>query len=159
MSFAGIQYDESKHPRGAGGRFSSTGGSSDKQSRAVASHKPSTKAKQDLATQGERMVAKAIGGTCTKDNEPFDVVMVRGKKKYAIEVKTLVDNKNDKITMHPESLERKLKWARANKAVPYTVVVDMRSGTHQVYARFGVGSFRLAGLTKVKLNDLPGFLK
>lgn len=80
------------------------------------------------------------------NNQPFDVVVGRA----AIEVKVFVDQKNDKITMHPESLARKVSAARKLKVQAHTVVFDTRSGKPTIYYRKGVGSFRVGSLEKVE---------
>lgn len=121
-----------------------------KSGKATSSHKPSTKAKQDLATDAEKKIIKMLGGKGTGDNKPVDVVLERDGRVYGIEVKSISDNGNNKITMHKESLERKVKWGRSNHASLHTVVVDSRSGT--VLYRKGVGSFRIHTMTVVNNN-------
>ena len=94
------------------------------------------------------MITKAINGLATMDNSPFDVI-VRGK--FGIEVKTLVDQTNDKITMHPESLARKVASAKKlGLTSTFTVAVDVRTGTPQIYYKSGLGSFRLSTMTALK---------
>jgi hypothetical protein len=75
-----------------------------------------------------------------------------------IEVKTILPGaKNDKITMHKSSLGRKDKMLRQKEnrdARSHTVAVDTR-GDHPVYYhREGLGSFRLAHMTKSSLSSL-----
>ena len=144
-------------PSGPGGGEWTTGGakklaaartSSSRAATASATYKPSTKAKQDLATAAEKRVTKMLGGESTGDNLPVDVIVKGGGKTYGVEVKSISDNGNNKITMHPPSLARKLAWAKTNRASVHTVVVDTRSNT--VYYREGVGSFRLHTLTRVQ---------
>jgi hypothetical protein len=94
-------------------------------------------------------VAKALGATLIDDNEPLDVQGVAGGRKYGVEVKTFIHNTNDKVTIHPESLRRKLAWARREKAALHTVVVDLRGGGYAVYHRRGVGSFRLSAMNRL----------
>jgi hypothetical protein len=119
-----------------------------KAARALATHKPSTKEKQDLATAAEKKVAKLLGGEQTGDNLPVDVIVkTKAGKLHGVEVKSVSDNGNNKITMHPESLARKVKWEKQARGTVHTVVVDMRSGW--MYYRKGVGSFRLHTLTRV----------
>jgi hypothetical protein len=124
-------------------------GGDDRVARALATYKPSTKAKQDIADQGEAKVRKMLGGTRTGDNLAMDVLVdgPRGSL-HGVEVKTVIDNGNNKITMHPSSRRRKEEWAQENRARIHTVVVDSRSGT--VWYREGVGAFRLHTLTKVQ---------
>lgn len=144
-------------PRDEAGRFASGGGGgaataerprlSARAQRALATHKPSTAAKQRRAEASEAAVSRMVGGRGTGDNNPVDVV-VGG---HGVEVKTLVDNSNDKVTMHPDSRDRKERWARREGKRLHTVVVDARPrGGGQVYYRAGVGSFRLASMTPVR---------
>jgi len=116
-----------------------------------------TKEKERKATANEESVAKAIGGKRTGDNDAFDCLTNTG---LAVEVKTIIDGKNPKITMHPKSLRRKKKYIRKNKVRAFTVVVDERSGEKEFYVRKGVGSFRLVSMTKIdgleRLMDILG---
>jgi hypothetical protein len=135
-----------------GNQWTSGGGGSEKivnsrAARAIATYKPSTRAKQRLALDSVHKVAGIIGGTPTGDNQPMDVVVQTPKgKTIGIEVKTLIDNSNDKITMHPESLARKEQWTRQNKAEGHTLVVDKRGGKTIFYHRKGFGSFRVSNM-------------
>lgn len=132
-----------------GGKLAQARGASSKAERAKATYKPSSKAKQDIATASEQRVARMVNGENTPDNLPVDVLVrdSRGRL-HGIEVKSVTDNGNNKITMHPPSLERKHAWERSNKATIHTVVVDVRTNT--VFYRKGVGSFRLHTLTRVE---------
>src|SRR6516164_4849588 len=89
--------------------------------RAFDSHSPQSRVKTGIALAGEALIAKALGGRRFPRNEAFDVLVGRN----AIEVKTIVAG-GDKITMHPESLNWKIRWARDNGYKPWTVVVDAR---------------------------------
>jgi hypothetical protein len=134
---------------GASGRAGASGRtSSERAATAKATYKTSSKAKQDLATAAEQRVAKMLGSEPTPDNLPVDVVVKSGGKTYGVEVKSFSDNGNNKITMHPESLARKVAWGRSNHASIHTVVVDTK--TRSVFYRAGVGSFRLHTLTRVE---------
>ena len=131
-----------------------------KVSAAKASHKPSTAEKQRWAEGNEKTVASMTGGQGTDDNSPADVTTTINGKKHGVEVKTMVDNANNKITMHPSSRERKEKWGRQHNATMHTVVLDDRKafGTkgysgHRIYYKRGVGSFRLKNMTKVKSSN------
>jgi hypothetical protein len=138
-----------------------------KQQRAKASYKASTRRKQRLAEGQEPIIAKQIGARLpTESNFAVDVILdLPGKREVGIEVKTLVDQKNHKITMHPDSRRRKLAWKaeRPGKRALVTVIVDKRpkrlySG-HPYYIRHGVGSFRLKNVQPVeKLSDLLRFI-
>lgn len=118
---------------------------------ARATHKPSTSAKQALARESEAAVKTALRIKAMQGGNlhPVDAITKRGGRTFGVEVKTLMDNKNDKITMHPESVARKQQWARRERAALHTVVVDLRNGPAQMYHRSGIGSFRLGGLTPI----------
>jgi hypothetical protein len=155
----GEKFYSEDQPRDDHGRWTSGGESklSDRAQRALASHKPSTAEKQRWAEKNEAAVAKMLGGKTTDDNNPADVTAKSGGQLHGVEVKTLLDNKNDKITVHPESRARKEAWAKADGARLHTVVFDDRNrfGTsghsgHRLYYREGVGAFRLAGMTPVR---------
>ena len=144
----------------AGGQHIYIGGDAEEKSakvqKALASFKPSTKAKQDIADASEKELAKGLGMDRTEDNAPYDLQY----GKVAVEVKTLIDNTNDKITMHPESRERKLEAAKVDKLRPYTVVVDKRGPSPKFYYAKGVGSFRLGSMTPVgSMRELRGVLR
>ena len=102
------------------------------------------------AAASEHAVARMVGGAKTDDNDPMDVVGTSNGRKFGVEVKTLTAQSNDKITMHPESKDRKEAWGRKNKATLHTVAWDKRNGANDIYYRSGVGSYRLKGMTKVK---------
>lgn len=151
---AGYNDDE---PRDEHGQWTSGGPGSSKMSarakRALISHKPSTAKMQQHAESNETDVKAMVGGETTGDNAAMDVVVKSGSQLHGVEVKTLLHNSNDKITMHPPSRRRKEAWARKNNAVVHTVVLDDRKGRansgHRLYYRRGVGAFRLEKMTKV----------
>lgn len=121
----------------------------------------------------EPAFALKIGGFSFKDNELVDVVVGSGGiVKHGIELKTMVDNSNNKITMKGDAMARKRKWARQNKAQIHTVVIDDRNvfnakgkGKHDeskrvYYYRRGVGSFRVQNMYRVEggINELKTLL-
>ncbi len=136
---------------GSGQRGHTT--SRERAARAIANYKPSTRAKQQVALASEKEVAQILHGQHLEDNEPMDIVASRGK--VGVEVKTLVDNKNDKITCHPESRLRKEQWVKTNHAIGHTVVVDKRGNPPpKYYYHAGFGAFRLAGMAQVTPSQL-----
>jgi len=152
-----IKNYSSSQPRGSDGRFGSGGGGgggttkdAKRQGLAKISHKPATVKKQRLAEAEQAILAKALGGQNTDDNEAFDVIVGQN----AVEVKTLIDNSNDKITMHPSSLLRKKKYARSHKLKAHTVVIDARSIRRKYYYRDAVGSFRITAMERVSKSEL-----
>jgi hypothetical protein len=138
-------------PRAANGRFGSGGESTTHRgTSARTSYKPVTVAKRQIAKRSEVVLAKALAMKHTENNAPFD--LLGGNK--AVEVKTMVDQSNSKVTMHPDSLSRKLRYARQNKVQPWTIVVDRRPVAEaNYYVRKGVGSFRLSSMTPVPSVD------
>jgi chromatin segregation and condensation protein Rec8/ScpA/Scc1 (kleisin family) len=118
--------------------------------RAKLTYKPSTKAKQHLAADSERRIARIFKTVPTTNKAPFDTLFTHQGRLQSVEIKTLMDNKNDKITMHKDALLRKVRWALKNKSISHTVVFDRRGARPKMFYRRGVGSFRLSSLTAVK---------
>ena len=125
---------------------------SERSERALATYKPCTRDVQVIALANEKRLvhmipgAKSIGG-----KKPFDVWVTPARRKKptdVIEVKTIVRGKNNKITMHKDSLARKNEEIKGlgNPKV-HTVVFDERTGKY--YYREGLGSFRLTQMTEV----------
>jgi len=110
---------------------------SDRAKRALASYKPCTRKVQTQAKANEALLAQMIRGEHIGDNKPFDVL----KHNNRIECKTIVRGTNDKITMHKESLARKVNEAKKLRITAHTIVFDDRND--RVYYKKGVGSFRL----------------
>ena len=119
----------------------------------------------------EPQLAKATAGLSLQDNEPVDVIVMKsGIMQHGIELKTMVSNKSDKITMKKESLQRKRVWQQDNFAPFHTVVFDDRDvynangpGQHnesarKIFYRRGAGSFRVPTMHQVadisELNSL-----
>jgi len=144
-----------------GGQFCSGGGKVPaapnlKAVLAKATHKPSTAAKQQIADKSEKYLSSKLRISRTDNNSPFDLK----SRKVGIEVKTLVDNKNDKITMHKASLARKVKAANAEKLKTFTIVIDKRAKQTKYYYREGLGSFRVKGLKSVQsIEELRKVIK
>jgi hypothetical protein len=137
------------------GRFCSTGRSASRAQRARETFKPATREKQKIADRSEAHLAEVLRADRTPNNSPFDLI----KGKHGIEVKTLIDQKNSKITCHPESCARKRSAARKLKVRPHTIAIDLRGGTAEYYYARGVGSFRLGGMKKVTLSELQEIFK
>jgi hypothetical protein len=124
-----------------------------KVAKAKASYNPMNKEKKRIATENEVKVADITGGRHTLDSDAFDVIL----PKSVVEVKTIVAGKNDKITMHPESIRRKQTLAKQMKMKGHTVVFDNRNG--KIYYKKGFGSFRLGNMQEVSsLNELGRLL-
>lgn len=125
--------------------------------RALKAFVPADAKAQQHAEANELEVRSIIGGTRTDDNLPVDVVTNVGGKVKGVEVKTIINGRNNKITMRKAAIEKKVKWARSNRGTVHTVVLDDRGrlgnkgySGHRVYYRKGTGSFRLGAMTKVK---------
>jgi hypothetical protein len=145
---------------------------SKKQMLAKLTHKPSTAQVRAVAIRNEVDLRDNLRIAGIKDvyqegdNAPFDVWVgadpekwysgaSKKKPTHVIEVKTIVRGKNNKITMHTESLARKKKEARKfgkKNTQVHTVVFDERNGKY--YYKEGVGSFRLNSMKEVTIDDL-----
>ena len=152
-------WDENAHPRDEHGRFGEGSGSEaerhreDQQSRrserARGSHNPLTKEKERLSYESEVHLSGALGLPHNGDNLPFDLE----SKRIGVEVKTLVDQKAGKLTVHPESRIEKLRVAEERGLKPYMVAVDKRTSEHRYYARAGIGSYTLKSMKEFKSVD------
>lgn len=111
----------------------------------------------------EPILAAGIHGVSLRDNEPVDVVVLRkGKVAHGVELKTMVSNSNNKITMKSSAMQRKTAWMQEHGAPYHTVVFDDHAvfnasgqGLHdeskrQIYYKRGFGSFRVGSMHPVK---------
>lgn len=120
-----------------------------------------TKRSQAIAARNEiKLAAWLKDSVRLPDREPFDVWIGKTMKnpKHLIEIKTIVRGKNNKITMHGDSLARK--WKEANKfprAEVHTVIFDER--TKRIYYRNDLGSFRLNQMEEVTQAFLKKIFK
>jgi phage gp29-like protein len=140
------------------GRFAEEGGgkSESRSERAARTYKPVSMEKRRIARESEKKVAEALGMERTPDNSPYDMLAPH----VGVEVKTLTDQKNGKLTMHPEALAKKQEQAKAEHLRAYTVAVDKRGGGESYYAAKGVGSFRLGTMIPMgSMAELRGFIK
>lgn len=119
---------------------------SEKAKRALKYMKPMTADKHKQAMKVQGKVARALGGYETNDNKPFDVYV---GQKAAIEVKAIIDQTNDKITMNARAIRLKNDAIEKNGLTAFTVAVDIRGGSTKIYYRQGIGSFRLGSMTPV----------
>jgi dsDNA-binding SOS-regulon protein len=130
------------------------------------------KVSQDIAERSEIVLAKALGIPKSGDNLAFDV----RNDDVAIECKTLVNGKNERISMGKAALGRKIAEQRAEGLKAYTVVVDRRAeyssrighgakvgdpltGHATYYYKEGLGSWRLGSMTKVTIAELKEIIK
>lgn len=120
-----------------------------KQAIAVKNAVIADKSTQDLAEKAEQMVTKFLKAEQSKNDAPVDVQLKVGHTLYGIEVKSLILQNNDKITMKRDAVQRKLNWAAENKGKLATLAVDFRGTKLSVYYREGVGAFRLGKMQKV----------
>ena len=135
---------------------------SERSLRALKAFKPANARIQRHAERNERLLRERIGGTATRlvQNEPVDLLVTFGDKKVGVEVKTLINNENDKITVRSKALEKKRRWGKENDAEIHTIVIDDRDAYnpklfsgHKVYHRDDTGSFRLGTMTKVESDE------
>lgn len=147
-----------KPPKSKGSGAPAKSSLSERAQKAKAAHKLVGKDIQRYCEEhNEPRVAKKLGGKSLRNNEPVDVVV----GKHGIELKTMVDNGNNKITMKRSAMERKADWERRNKADFHTVVADHQKvynakgpGQHDYskeafYYRRGYGSFRVGSMHRV----------
>ena len=130
------------------------------------------KVSQDIAERSEVILAKALGIPKSGDNLAFDV----RNDDIAIECKTLVNGKNERISMGPRALARKIAEQRAEGLKAYTVVVDRRAeyssrigrgakvgdpltGHATYYLREGLGSFHLSTMEKMTIAQIRERIK
>lgn len=107
----------------------------------------------DMATRRRaftniRDLVIVIGGEYVIGNGPFDVF----KSGRAIECKTIVRGDCDVITMHPDSLARKVAFVKVNKLTAHTVVFDDRNG--RIYYKEGIGSFKINDMEEVSFGEV-----
>lgn len=143
--------------------------------------KPVGKEVQRYSEEGnEAQLASMLGrgAHAVDDNAPTDVEWKTGGALHGIELKTMVDNANSKITMKADAIARKRKWEKANKGIMHTIVIDDSSvipgktieektkaigkfletgdatgfdfGKRKIYYRRGYGSFRTSSMHEVK---------
>jgi hypothetical protein len=150
---------EARRPRGVagGGEWTTIGGGpitdlvpSEKMKTALRAQVHCGVEKQTIADEQERITSKGIGIPRTKDNSAFDF----RNKKTGVELKTMVDSRNGKITMSKAALGRKMAEAKSEHLKTYTVVADKRSGGTQYYVKEGLGSFRVGSMTRATLPQI-----
>ena len=131
---------------------------SDKAQRALRSMNKCGAEKQRIADKSEAKLSKALGVPRTKDNSAFDL----RNDDVGIEIKTMVDGKNDKVTMSRAALGRKMaeKEAEGKDFKTFTVVADVRGGgAAKYYVSEKLGSIRLGSMTSISLADLRAMVR
>ncbi len=176
-------------PRNAQGEWATGGGSrTESHSAPVPEQKPGTRAERAKAAHvmvdktiqryaeehNEPRFAEAVGGESYRDSEPVDVgIRAGGRVAHGLELKTMVSNSNNKITMKSSAMEKKKAWQEQTGAAFHTVVLDDQNvfqakgqiddhtpGTQgyadlhdaskrQIYYKRGAGSFRVNGMHPV----------
>ena len=156
--------DQPRVPAGqhGGGEFGSGGGGvavvfqpSEKMQRAMEAYKGGGLEAQRIADKQEGIMSRALGVPRTADNSAFDC----RNDKVGIELKTMIESKNGKITMNKAALARKLAEAKKDNLKMFTVVADKRGGSTSYYYREGVGSFRVGSMTPVSLSELRSIVR
>lgn len=127
--------------------------------------------KKDLARwQKEAKRWRASKEAGEKRPAPMDL---SGAAAHGIEMKTMVDNTNAKITMDSYSQVRKLEWEQEHDAIFHTVILDDQAvfnakgeGKHDeskrriLYRRGVAGSARIGGLYECKdMDELKRLMK
>jgi len=145
---------------------------SKKQLLAKLNQKPNNAQIQTIALNNEVELRDVLRSAGIKDayqegdNAPFDVWVGADPEKWytgtsakkpthVIEVKTVVNNSNNKITMPGDAMVRKRKEARKfgkKNTKVHTIVFDERDG--KMYYRDDIGSFRLSAMEEVTLDDV-----
>jgi hypothetical protein len=158
-----IRHDSAK--RAAKDADRKKNGMSDKAKKAQAAHKYVGADVQRYSEEhNEPILAKSIGGVSLRDNEPVDVVIhdKGGQIQHGVELKTMTDNANGKITMSAGAIDKKMAWAKKNHADFHTIVYDDSAvkdanglGKHddsqrKMYYRRGAGSFRVTSMQPVE---------
>lgn len=131
---------------------------SPRSARALASFKPAMRQQQREAYASEVAFARSIRGRCTRQQDPIDVILPR--LRHAFEVKSLLSNTNDKITVRRSAKLRKEAWAVKHGFTLHTVVIDNRfSRRPALYYKRGVGSYRIGSMKRVTKRELLAILK
>ena len=164
-----VEKDYSTVPRDDHGRWTDSGGTikpamraarpriySEKAMRAIANYSPTNLAEQRAADHTEAQLSKTLGMPRTRDNSAFDLQ----SGKVGVEVKTMLYQKNDKITMKRDAIERKAaEIQRSGLSRTYTVVADKRGGVTKFYVSDRMGSLRLSTMTPVTLPQLRSMVR
>jgi len=155
---SGIVGHTTPHPEGEGRPPGiGTAPTSDKVLRAQEAYVSANFEEQKVADEQERIVSAALGLPRTPDNREFDMLTSH----VGVELKTMIKQKNDKVTMSKSALAKKT--ASIEAAGPgfraYTVVADKRGGGTRYYVRAGVGSFRLGTMQQVNLQQLRSIVR
>lgn len=160
-----------RRPRGRpdGGQFAPGEGKPAKPSKAELAKQTSRYVGAEVQRYSEEhcepVLAGKLGGASLRDNEPVDVQVTTAGGPHGIELKTMTDNKQNKVYMKANAMQRKRDWMRANRAHFHTVVFDDEAvfnargrGRHDdtkrvIYYKRGVGSFRVSSMHRVKDFD------
>jgi len=158
---SGVKGHTTEHPSSAATRPEGVAPytPSDKVLRAQTAYVSANYEEQKIADEQERIVSNAVGLPRTPDNAEWD--LHQPSSGVGVEIKTMIKQTNDKITMGKAALARKVEAIKA--AGPgfraYTVVADKRGGGTRYYVREGVGSFRLNTMRQVNLPQLKSILR
>jgi Phage portal protein len=146
----------------------------------AADHQTLTTGREQKYTKAnESAMAARIGGESFADNGAVDITVKIGKQTHGIELKTLVQGKNDKVTMAAKpkpyekesAIDRKVKWQNENGTTVHTVVADHRDkfaggenkelhSGNELYYKRGTGSFRIGAMHPVKdIGELHTLMK
>lgn len=141
--------------------------------------------------RNEADIAQQLGRTAKAmdDNLPHDIEWRDRGQLHGIELKTMVDNGNNKITMKRSAMERKAAWEKDRDGIMHTLVIDDSNvipgsnivdkaeslnafletgdetgfdfGQRRMFYRRGYGSFRVGGMHEVTggMRELRALLR
>ena len=152
---------------------------SEKAARAAKHQSLTTGREQNYTKANAHAMAARIGGESFADNGAVDITVKIGKQTHGIELKTLVQGKNDKVTMAAKpkpyekesAIDRKIKWQNENGTTVHTIVADHRDkfaggenkelhSGNELYYKRGTGSFRIGAMHPVKdIDELHTLMK
>lgn len=127
-----------------------------KVARAKLHYVPTTKKKAAIALECEERVAKIFGVERCPDNAPYDVVA----RKIGIEVKSLIEGKQDCVYIRKDAKLAKIAMLRTHEVSScFTVVIDLRGDEEKIYLKPGIGSYRLKSMIRMpNLDALPFYI-
>lgn len=99
---------------------------------------------------------KGVEVVKSAENKPLDNVLKVNGKLHGVEVKTMITVKSDQVTVRKDAMERKVQWAKEEKAKLHMIIYDDRHTTrpdkysgHPMYYYPGSASPRVGAMVKV----------
>ena len=129
---------------------------SEKAQRAMESRVPCKAEKQRIADEQERIISQGVGLPRTPDNAAFDL---RGPK-VGVEIKTMIDSKNGKVTVSGKAFARKeAEAAGPPRLKTFLVVADKRGGGTKYYIADHIGSLRVNSMTPTTIAGIRSMVR